>query len=333
MKKLISKILDIMSKYQIQLIAICIVISVTIPFITDNSYVIRIITVCFLNAMLCLSFNFLAGFMGQLNLGHAAFYGIGAYTYTVLTVKFGMSTYITFLLAMIFPCVFGYLLSVVTLRLRGFYFTVCTIGFGEIVKIVNYNWTDVTRGPLGYMNIPKAEFFGITFNTSFKNYFLALFLLITLTYIIRAILNSRIGTEIIAIREDEIAAKSIGINTFLIKTMAFIISAGMAGLVGAFYASYMNFIDPTNFTYSQTSLMLIMTLFGGIGSLLGGFVGAFILTVMPELLRGLMEYRMLIYGILMVVIIIVRPYGLFGDINFKYRFQQLKVEKEEKKNE
>lgn len=329
MRKTMNRILDFCSMHQRLVILGAVAIAVLFPNVVTNRYYVRIATVCLLNCMLCLSFNLLSGFLGHMNLGHAAFYGIGAYTYTILSVRLQMPAYVTFLLAMVVPGFIGYLLSLVTLRLKGFYFTICTIGFGEIVKIINYNWNGLTRGALGFMNIPAPTFFGITFDNNYKNYYLALVLLCVLTFVVASILKSRLGREIVAIKEDEIAAKSIGIPTFRIKLMTFVLSSAIAGLIGAFYAGYINFIDPTNFTFNQTSLMIIMTLFGGMGSLPGGFVGAIALTLLPEVLRSLMEYRMLIYGVLMLLIVTLRPSGLLGDINFTYRRQQLLFNRKE----
>lgn len=292
------------------------------PLLVSNPYAIRLAILSGIFIILSLSLNLLTGFSGQISLGHIAFYGIGAYTAAILSKNFGVNFLICMLAAVVVTALFGLLLGLPALKLGGYYLAIVTLGFSEIVRLVEINWMDLTNGPLGINGIPKPALFGDKLSSPRAYYYMCLLLVALTILVIRNILESRVGYALGAIRGDENAAKFMGVNIFRYKIMAFMVSAGIAGLAGAFFAQYVTFIDPTSFASDQSTLVLIMVIFGGIGSLPGSVTGAVVLTLVPELLRGLMEYRMLIYGGVLVFMMLVRPKGLLGKMNFKHIRQQ-----------
>lgn len=310
-------------RYKFPLLGAAVVLAVIFPFVFTSQYVVRIATIALMYVILALSLNLLSGMLGQMSFGHAAFWGIGAYTAAILCTKFGLPSHITFLAAICVAGMFGVLLGMPVLRLNGYYFTIVTMVFCEIVRIIELNWMSLTRGPLGIMAIPKPEFFGFVIQSQTQLYMLILVCVIVCGVAVHNIMNSRIGNAILAIRDDELAAESMGIPVFKYKVMVFVISSMMAGLAGAFYAQYTGYIDPTNFASTKSNEMLVMVIFGGLGSTFGSFLGAIVLSVIPEMLRGFALYRQLIYGMLLVVLMLVRPQGLFGSMNFKYLSQRM----------
>lgn len=326
---MIDKISEFLLVYKKPLLCLTGAAAVAFPFLFTSQYVVRIATLALMYVILTLSLNLISGMMGQVSFGHSAFFGIGAYAAAIVVTRTGMNSQVSFLAAILLAGLFGALLGLPVLRLKGYYFTIVTMVFCEIIRIVELNWMSVTRGPLGIMAISKPSFFGFAIRSQRQLYFLALILVILAYLIVHNLMNSRIGNAIMAIRDDELAAGSMGIPVFKYKVMVFVIASMLAGLAGAFYAQYTGYIDPTNFSSVKSNEMLLMVIFGGLGSAFGSFVGAIVLTVIPELLRGLSIYRQLIYGALLVILMLVRPQGLFGSVNFKYLSQKMgKVKKD-----
>ena len=314
-----------LQRHHIAITGAVLVITCLIPFCVTSTYVLRICVVAQMNIILVLSLNMMTGLLGQMSFGHAAFFGIGAYTAAILSTKLNMPAQVTFPAAMVVAGLFGILLGLPTLKLKGYYFVIVTMVFCEIMRIVELNWMEVTSGPLGILSSPKPGFFGLRISTQREFYFLALALVILTVIVIRNIMNSRIGYAILAVRDDEVAAESMGINIFRYKILVFAVSSCFAGLAGALYAQYTGYIDPTSFTNNKSNELLVMVIFGGLGNLVGSFIGAITLSVIPELLRGLSTYRQLIYGIILVVLMMVKPDGLLGAVNFKYLGQRDKL--------
>ena len=306
-------------------------ISILFPIAFSNAYVMRIAIVSLIYVVLTQCINLLGGMVGQLSLGHIAFYGVGAYTCAILSKNHGLPSIVCWVASIVFAGLLGLLLAIPTLRLKGYYFAIVTMGFGEIMRIIEINWMSLTRGPLGISGISKPDFFGFQINTPMRFYYAALIILILNTLLIKKLMDSRHGKAIIAIREDDVAAQSMGINVFRYKSIVFIISAAVTGLMGAFYAQYTSYIDPTAFTSSQSTMLIIMALLGGLGSQVGPFIGAIVLTVCPEVMRFLMEYRMLLYGVVMLFVMLVKPSGLMGNYNLGYMRQRSLFEAEQKK--
>lgn len=297
--------------------------AVAFPHLFTGAYLIRIATTSLLYVTLALGLNIVTGYMGQTSFGTAAFWGIGAYTAAIMSTRFGLGSGLGFVLAIVLAGLVSLLLGACVLKLKGYYMTIVTLGFCEIIRLVELNWMSLTRGPLGIMNIPKLSFFGIRLTSNVAIYYVILAIVVVVTYVVHRLMNSRFGLAITSIRDDEIATASMGINVVRQKIYAFVIYGMICGLAGAFYAHFMSYIDPTMFRTTASTEIVIMVIFGGLGSIPGTFLGAIVLTVLSEALRDLMEYRMLIYGLLLVFMMIAKPEGLLGSINFRHIHQRL----------
>lgn len=292
---------------------VSLLIMVIFPVVMDNNYVLHILILLGVYVVLGISLNVVAGVTGELDLGHAAFFGIGAYASSLFVINIFNNFWIGMLFAGLVSLLFGLLLGVPSLRIRGDYLAIITLGFNEIIRYVLLNMQSVTNGPMGIKGIPSPSVLGYVFNTKQQMFYLIWSLVIITSIVMGRIANSRFGRTLVAIREDEIAATSLGINTGRYKIWAFAITAAFAGIAGSFFAHYMNFINPNNFTSNESILILCMITVGGRGSLAGSIVGVLILFLLPELLRPIASYRMLIYGLLLVVMMIYKPRGFWPE--------------------
>ncbi len=311
------------AKHEKPINAAFLVLAVVLPLAVNERYFTTIAINCVLYSILALSLNLITGYMGVTSLGHAAFYGIGAYTAAILSTRYNVNFTITFILAALVAGVFGFLLGLPTMRIKGRYFAIVTLGFSEITRIVELNWMSLTRGPMGIPFIPSFMIFGKKYSSPIYKYFICLALLLIVIYIVSSIINSRSGRAIRAIKDDELASEVNGIDVFRYKLVIFAISSAIAGLAGAFYAHHMSFIDPKAFSFDQSILILSIIILGGMGSIPGSILGAIVLAAAPELLRGLAEYRQIIYGILIVFMVITRPNGLLGGYNLEHIRQRM----------
>lgn len=312
------------SKVRIGIFALLLLLTFTFPLIIKDQYIVRMGTLCMMYAALALSLNLVTGFMGQVSLGHAAFFGVGAYTSAILSERLGWPFLITVLCAMLLAGFFGLLLGVPALKLSGSYLAIVSLGFCEIVRLIELNWISMTRGPMGMTGIARPNIFGIQIKSVSSYYYLCLVLLVLFCFIVSNITSSHVGRAIMSIREDSIAASAMGVNVLYWKVATFAISASLAGVMGAFYAHYMRFIDPSAFNFDQSISILSMVILGGSGSIPGSILGAALLSVIPELLRDFASARMLIYGIVLVIMMIFRPMGLLKRMTVR---QLLGVEK------
>ena len=270
-----------------------------------NDYNVRIIINIGIYIIMALGLNLITGVAGQLSLGHAAFMSIGAYASSMLTMKLGLPFGFALLGGAFTAAVFGIILGFPTLRLSGDYLAMATLGFAEIVRVILINM-EVTGGALGLSPIPQ------------KTTFLSVLILVILVVFAMARLeNSRFGRALLAIREDEIAAESMGVHTLHYKIMAFAAGSFCAGLGGSLYAHFITYINPVDFGFSKSIEILNMVVLGGMGSIPGTIIGSVVLTVAPEFLRFVEQYRMLFYGALLVIMMIFRPNGLLGGVNFR----------------
>lgn len=284
---------------------------VALPFILSNAYYLRVATLVGIYVMLVSGLNVIIGFTGLFSLGHAAFYGIGAYTSAMLTVMAGWSFWLALPAAGIVAGLFGTLIGLVTLRLRKVFLAFTTLGFGEITRIVILNWRSFTRGPLGIAGIPVPELFGWRFDG--RGYYYLVVVLAALTVaIIYRVYTSRVGRALIAIREDETAAASMGINVFGYKVLAFTLGCFFAGIAGSFFAHFQRFISADSFANLESFAIITMVALGGTGSIVGPVLGASILVVIPEVFRVLAQYRGVIYGLTLIIVIVYKPGGLAG---------------------
>jgi branched-chain amino acid transport system permease protein len=283
-----------------------------------EAYILHLFILICIYAILSMSLNLITGYAGMLNLGHAAFFGIGAYTSTLLVMA-GFPFWFGFLAAAGMAALFGVLLSIPALRLRGDFLAVATLAFGEIIRSIMLNWTDLTRGPLGIPGIPKPEAMGIAIDSLWAYFALAFVVAAATYFILKWLLSGKFGIALKALRESEPVSESLGKNTKLLKMEAFAIGAAFAGIAGSLFAHYITFIDPSSFGLAETILMLLMVVLGGMGSLEGSIVGAIILVLLPEPLRfiGLPSsmvgpLRQIIYATLLLILVVKRPKGILG---------------------
>jgi branched-chain amino acid transport system permease protein len=295
---------------------------IVLPFVLQNinDYFIHIAITIGVYIILSLSLNVIVGYAGQFALGHAAFYGIGAYVSALAMVNLNMSFWIALPLAAIGTGVFGILLGSPVMRLKGDYLGIVTLGFGEIVRMIFVNWVKLTKGPMGIPGIPSPEIFGYTFSSKIDFYFLILLLAVLTIFTINRVIHSGIGLNLLTVREDETVAKSIGIKPAKYKLLAFALGAFFAGAAGAFWASYISFISPDAFKYADSVNILAMVVLGGTASIPGSILGASILTIAPEILRYASDYRMMLLGIAIVMMMIFKPSGFWGEKHRKYNF-------------
>ena len=266
-----------------------------------NSYYTGIITLVLINIVLAVSLNLIVGFTGQLCLGHAGFMSIGAYISAIITQRAGMPFLVSIFIGAIIACVFAALIGYPTLKLTGDYFAITTLAFCEIIRIIIMN-IDSVGGARGFTGIPRKTTFTLAF----------LFMVATVV-VIYNIIHSSQGRAMLSVRENEIAAESMGINAFKYKMMAFIIGAFFAGLAGGLYSHYMGYIQPTSFDFNKSIDYLTFVVFGGMGSLSGSIIATIILTFLPELLRSMQDFRMIVYPLALIILMIFRPQGLLGD--------------------
>ncbi|MFL9694022.1 high-affinity branched-chain amino acid ABC transporter permease LivM [Aeromonas veronii] len=306
--------------------------AVSWPFMASRG-AIDLATLTLIYIMLGLGLNVVVGLAGLLDLGYVGFYAVGAYSYALLNTYFGLSFWECLPIAGLMAATFGFLLGFPVLRLRGDYLAIVTLGFGEIIRILLNNMTTLTGGPNGISGIPKPtlgglefnrtvkdggfdtfhNFFGITYNANRKVIFLylmALVLVVVTLFVINRLLRMPLGRAWEALREDEIACKSLGLNPTIIKLTAFTIGATFAGFAGSFFASRQGFISPESFVFIESAIVLAIVVLGGMGSQIGVVLAAIVMTVLPELAREFNEYRMLMFGLLMVFMMIWRPQGL-----------------------
>ncbi|MGP2921494.1 high-affinity branched-chain amino acid ABC transporter permease LivM [Serratia bockelmannii] len=314
------------------LAALLIVAAVAWPFLVSRGTV-DIATLTLIYVMLGLGLNVVVGLSGLLVLGYGGFYAIGAYTYALLNHYYGLGFWESLPLAGIVTAAFGFLLGFPVLRLRGDYLAIVTLGFGEIVRILLLNNTEITGGPNGISQIPKPTFFGLEFNRSLRDggwdtfhnffglkydpsdrivflYLVALLLVVLTLFVINRLLRMPLGRAWEALREDEIACRSLGLSPTRIKLTAFTISAAFAGFAGTLFAARQGFVSPESFTFVESAFVLAIVVLGGMGSQFAVILAAILLVVSRELMRDLNEYSMLLLGALMVLMMIWRPQGL-----------------------
>lgn len=302
------------------------------PFLVSRGS-IDLATLVLIYVMLGLGLNIVVGLAGLLDLGYVAFYAVGAYSYALLSEYFGLSFWVALPIGGLMAALFGFLLGFPVLRLRGDYLAIVTLGFGEIIRILLNNFTSLTGGPNGIGGIDKPTLFGMEFgrrvkeegNTLFHEvvgieysssykviflYLLAVLLVLFTIFVIRRLVRMPVGRAWEALREDEIACRSLGLNRTAIKLSAFTIGAAFAGFAGCFFAARQGFISPESFTFIESAIILAIVVLGGMGSQMGVILAAIAMTVLPELAREFQEYRMLMFGLMMVLMMIWRPQGL-----------------------
>ncbi|TDT66973.1 amino acid/amide ABC transporter membrane protein 2 (HAAT family) [Hypnocyclicus thermotrophus] len=268
-----------------------------------EQYILLIMTLITINIILAVSLNVINGLMGYLSLGHAGFMAIGAYTSAILTTQYNFPIFISVIIGAILAGFFGFLIGFPTLRLKGDYLAIVTLGFGEIIRIIILNMT-ITGGAKGYPGIPGIK--------GLNGFLIGLGFAIVTVIVITNIALSAEGRALLSIRENEIAAESMGVNITRYKIKAFIIGSLFAGLAGGLYAHLIQYVKPDNFNLYKTVDILLMVVLGGSGSITGSILAAIALTSISELLREFSEYRMLVYPLMLIILMLVRPNGILG---------------------
>jgi len=285
---------------------------VTAPWWIPNPYHLHILIMAGIFTILALSLNLLLGYTGQLSLGHAAFFGIGAYTSALLTLRLEWSFWAALPCAGVLAGLAGWAIGRLALKVRGAYFVLVTISFAGVISLVSVNWMELTNGPLGLPGVPAPELAGWSLRTKSAYYYLVLAGAVLAYLVCHRLVRSRIGRAFLALRENEALAESIGVDGVRYLVLATVVSAAMAGVAGSLYAHYTRFVSPEVFLFTYTVTMVIMVVAGGKGTLAGPVVGALVFTILPEALREVVswQWQMLAYGVLLVLLIFFLPRGI-----------------------
>lgn len=307
-----GRLADLAMRHETRLLVMAAILSASLPFGLSDYYT-DVFTLAMLYAMLAVALNITVGYTGVFVMGFIAFYAIGAYTMGLLTTKYHLMGFWPALpLCGLFSMAAGLLLGFPTLRLKGDYLAIVTLGFGEIVRLLLNNLDSFTGGPNGISGIPRPSFGPFVLDGVMPYYFFCLAMLVTMIVIVRRLERSRFGRSWIAIRENELAAGVLGIDVFRKYLLSFSISSFLGGIAGALFASKQGFVSPESFTFFESVLVLCMVVIGGIGSIPGSVLGALMLIVLPEMLREFALYRMLLFGTLIIAFMVFRPSGIMG---------------------
>jgi len=287
-----------------------IIILLFLGVMIDNIYYLQVLTFIGINTILALGLNMLMGYAGQVSLGHAAFYGIGAYTTAILSSTYGFSPWISVFFSIGISVLVAFIIGMPTLKLSGYYLGMGTLGFGMIVTIVIREWSSLTGGASGFVGISNLKIGSFVF-VSGQSYFFLVWSMVLLSIILcRRIISSRIGRALRSIHDSENASMAVGVNTWKLKLQIFMFSAALGGLAGFLYAHFVLFISPGSFDFMSSIKLVTMVVIGGMASILGAILGAVFITVLPELLHGFAEYEMIVYGLILMVTMIFMPQGL-----------------------
>ncbi len=310
---MMEKIFSLYNQHKKKVLLFLFVLSCVLPVVIRQALILRYVCTIMMYATLAGSLNVINGYSGQTCLGQAGFFAIGAYTYAILTKNFGLHFWFAFLLSGILAMLSGLLVSLPTLKLSGIYLSIVTLGAAEIIRILAQTWTPVTGGALGIKQIPYPVFWGIEMFKPKDYYYIFLALFILFLFITNRVLQSRVGRAWMSIREDQVAAMSLGVETRFYKCTNFMYGSFWAGLVGAVYAPFVNYIEASQFSTDVGFNILAMVVIGGQGTLIGPIVGSVIVTVLTEALRFLENWRYVIYAGIIILMMWVRPQGLVGE--------------------
>ena len=293
------------------LILLLVILAFAPQFIT-KTYIMGILCRILLYITLAGSLNVINGYSGQTCIGHAGFVCIGAYVEAILATRYGVNFWVLVPVAGVFTAMAGLLIALPTLKMTGIYLAIVTLGFSEITRLTVLNWESLTGGPLGIKGIPVPRLFTLSFRNSRNYYYLFLVTALLFLFVTERVVRSRVGRAWMSIREDQAAARALGVEVSWYKALNFMYGAFWAGVAGAVYAPYVRFIDSTFFTLDEGFNILSMVIIGGQGTLSGPVVGSVIVNLLTELLRPIGQWRMVAYGILIIVMMWWRPQGLAG---------------------
>lgn len=288
------------------------------------NYLLHILIMIGIYLILTQSLNLIMGYTGLLSLSQAAFYGLGAYVTTLLMINLKINFFLAVILSVIITSILSLIVALPSLRLKGDYFVLATLGFQVIIFSILYNWVELTRGPYGIPGIPQPHLFGFTFDTIPAFLIISTLFAFISIYFMHILTNSQFGRILKAIREDELVTKTLGKDTFKIKTITFAISAGLSAIAGSLYAAYVTYIDPTSFNISESLFLVVILAIGGSGNIKGPVIGTILIVILPEALRFLEvpdtiapNIRIIIYAIILIFIMRFRTKGIAGEYGFE----------------
>ncbi len=313
MKATVSALVEaVTGRYRVAAIASGLLVLIAMPVVFPRSYEMGVMCRIFMYVILAGSLNYINGYSGQFNIGHAGFFGIGAYCEALLALRLGVPFWIALPVAGLLAAVIGLLVALPTLRLRGIYLAIVTLGASEIIRLIILNWESLTNGPNGLRGIPAPQLFALRISRSPDYYYIFLALAATFLLVTYRLVHSRVGRALISIREDEMAARSLGVETRRYKAVNFMYGAFWAGIAGGAFAPYFKFISSDMFSLDEGFNILSMVIIGGQGTLVGPIVGAVIVNLLTEILRPVSEYRLGVYALLIIAMMWLRPQGLVG---------------------
>jgi len=313
-----------LEKYRWPLLVIGLIVLIALPFLIHSDYWRGVITKMMMYVLIVSSMNVINGYSGQFTVAQAAFVGIGAYTAGLMMTRWEVSFWIAMVAAGILASLLGLFIGLMTRKLSGLYLAMVTLGVAEIVRIIMLNWTELTNGPLGVKGIPSPSLFGFRLNSSYSMYFLILAITVMMIFCTYRVIRSKVGRAWISIRENEYAAASLGIHTVKYKSINLMYGAFWAGIGGAFLAIYYRYIDSTMFGLDENFNILAMMIIGGMGTLAGPVAGAISVNFISEVFRFASEYRMVMYAILIIAMMWIRPQGLVGSLEGGFRVTKRK---------
>ncbi len=289
------------------------------PQVLSGSYLMNVLLFVGIHTMLAIGLNLLLGYAGQISLGHAGFFGLGAYLSGILTATYGWNPWLAMPLAASVVGGLAFLIGFPILKLKGHYLAMATLGMGIIMYIIFNETIGLTGGPSGLSGIPAISIGSLAFDSDQKNFYLIWSFTLGMTLLTLNLTNSRIGRALRAVHDSEVAAQVLGINARLLKVQIFALSAVISSIAGTLYAHTMTFISPTSFGFNFSVELLTMVVIGGLGSIYGSFLGAALLTLLPEFLRGAQDYDIIIYGALLMVMVKYMPGGLVRGVPDLFR--------------
>ena len=285
-----------------------------VPLFIKGGYLLNVLLFVGIHTILAIGLNLLLGFAGQISLGHAAFFGLGAYLSGILTATYGVNPWLAMIIAAVVVGVMAFMIGFPVLKLKGHYLAMATLGLGIIIYIAFNEAVDLTGGPSGLSGIPNLSLGSFIFDSDLKNYYLIwTFTLATMLLSIN-LAHSRIGRALRAIHDSEVAARVMGVNARLLKVQIFALSAAISAIAGSLYAHTMTFVSPASFGFNFSIELLTMVVIGGLGSIYGSFLGAALLTLLPEILRAFQDYDIVVYGLLLILMTMFMPGGLVRGI-------------------
>lgn len=294
-------------------LAFALLVLAIVPFLGFDSYLMNMVVKVAIYVTLALGLNILVGYTGLVSLGQAGFVAVGAYSTTILTKMYGWNYFLALPVCILLAALVGVVIGLPSLRLTGTYLSIITLGFGEIIRTIIIVWEPLTRGPLGIRGIPKPSLFGLQITMANAGiYFLAILLMLIVVLFTHLLVRSKTGRALRAIKGDETAAVMMGIDVTYYKVLAFVLAAVISALAGSLYSTQLGYIDQNTFTFDMSTMILSIVILGGMGTIRGMFIGAAILVLLPEVSRSLMDYRFVIYGLILILMMRFRPQGLLG---------------------